>query len=821
LNDVADPVNRDVDFPAGSGEMATLIRAFDWSRTPAGPIGQWPRALKSIVAAMVESPTAMVLLWGVDGVMIYNDAYSRFAGGRHPEQLGMKVVSEGWPEVAEFNANVLRVGLAGGTLSYKDQELTLYRNGQAEQVWMDLDYSPVRDEVGRPGGVIAIVLETTARHQAISALRASEQRYRTLFESMGESFCVIEAVDLPGTDRLDFRYVAVNPAFSTTVGVGDVVGKTISELFPEEPQAWYDIYQKVVETGEPIRFERGLLVQGVVLELYAFRIEDGTGRRVGVIFSNVTARKLAEDARNRSEARLRELNADLEREVAERSQARSRAWRLSPDLMGALNAEGYLESSNPAWQVTLGWSEDEIRETTIFELLHPDDVERSRADFELCLSGQAMLRYSNRYRSKGGDYRWISWFAIPEDRLLYCVGRDITDERAAAADLVQAQDELRQAQKMEAVGQLTGGIAHDFNNLLAGLSGSLEILQKRISESRFDGAERYIDMAQASAQRAAALTQRLLSFSRRQTLDPKPTDIDRLVVGMTDLIRGTMGPSVQVEIIGAEEPWLTCIDPSQLENTLLNLAINGRDAMPDGGRLTIETANKWLDAPTASERGLPQGSYVILSVTDTGTGMTPEVIERAFDPFYTTKPTGQGTGLGLSMIHGFVRQSGGQIRIHSDVGVGTTMNLYLPRFLGELDAPTPANDEVRPEHAHGETVLVIDDEEFIRVLIREVLEDAGYKVLDAADGADGLKILRSNVHIDLLLTDVGLPGGLNGRQVADAARATRTGLKVLFATGYAENALAGSGKLSAGMQVITKPFSMPVLTKRVRDILSS
>jgi nitrogen-specific signal transduction histidine kinase/CheY-like chemotaxis protein len=403
--------------------------------------------------------------------------------------------------------------------------------------------------------------------------------------------------------------------------------------------------------------------------------------------------------------------------------------------------------------------------------------------------------------------------------MVYCSGRDITDEKAAEAELAQAQEALRQSQKMEAIGQLTGGIAHDFNNLLAGIGGSLELLENRIAQGRLGGLERYIGAAQASARRAAALTQRLLAFSRRQTLDPKPTDVNKLVAGVEELIRRAVGPSIDVEVVGAGGLWQTRVDPSQLENALLNLCINARDAMPDGGRITIETANKWLDERAAKQRELPPGQYISLCVTDTGTGMTPDVIAQAFDPFFTTKPLGQGTGLGLSMIHGFVRQSGGQVRIYSELGKGTTMCLYFPRFAGEAeDADAPETPHAA-DPGHGETVLVIDDEPIVRMLIVEVLEEIGYTVLEAGDGPAGLKILRSDARIDLLVTDVGLPGGMNGRQVADAARTSRPDLKVLFVTGYAENAAIANGLLDPGMQVIAKPFAMIALGNKVREMI--
>ena len=391
----------------------------------------------------------------------------------------------------------------------------------------------------------------------------------------------------------------------------------------------------------------------------------------------------------------------------------------------------------------------------------------------------------------------------------------------AIAERVQFEEALRQAQKMEAVGQLTGGIAHDFNNLLAGISGSLEVIERRLTQGRLDGIERFIAGAQTSTQRAAALTQRLLAFSRRQTLDPKPTDVNRLVLGMEDLIRRTVGPSITVEVVGAAGLWATRVDPSQLESTLLNLAINARDAMPEGGRITIETANKWMDGCAGAERDLPPGQYISICVTDSGTGIPKDIVDRVFDPFFTTKPIGQGTGLGLSMIHGFVRQSGGQVRVYTEEGHGTTMCVYLPRYAGVIDQdqdPTDLQASIEDLGA-GETVLVIDDEPTVRMLIVEVLQEAGYTAIEAEDGPSGLKILQTDARIDLLITDVGLPGGMNGRQVADAAREFRPDLKVLFVTGFAENAAVGNGHLESGMEVITKPFMMADLANKIIEMI--
>jgi CheY-like chemotaxis protein len=349
------------------------------------------------------------------------------------------------------------------------------------------------------------------------------------------------------------------------------------------------------------------------------------------------------------------------------------------------------------------------------------------------------------------------------------------------------------------------------------------MLRSRAAAGRTADLGRYVDAALASADRAAALTHRLLAFARRQPLDPKPVDANRLVASLEDLVRRTAGPAIQVETVLAGGLWPTLCDPHQLENALLNLCINARDAMPEGGRLTIETGNAHLDdAYVAAQRDVTPGQYVALCVTDTGTGMPPEVIARAFDPFFTTKPLGQGTGLGLSMVYGFAKQSDGHVRIYSEEGHGTTVKLYLPRHRGEVSAEVrPGVRSLQPHVAAGEAVLVVEDEAVVRLLIVEVLEELGYVPLEAVDAASGLRVLRSAARIDLLVTDVGLPGGMNGRQLADAARQIRPGLKVLFITGYAQNAAIGNGILEPGMAMLSKPFALDALGAKIRKMIDN
>jgi len=387
------------------------------------------------------------------------------------------------------------------------------------------------------------------------------------------------------------------------------------------------------------------------------------------------------------------------------------------------------------------------------------------------------------------------------------------------AQLRNNEEALRQSQKMEAVGQLTGGIAHDFNNMLTGIIGSLELLRRRVARGKLDDLDSLIDLGVTSANRAAGLTHRLLAFSRRQSLDSKPVEINQLVSSMGELLQRSINESIALDMRLADELWTAEADPNQLESALLNLVINARDAMPSGGSLTVETTNRHLDNVfTAAYGTLLPGDYVELSVSDTGCGIPESLLGRVFDPFFTTKPIGQGTGLGLSMIYGFARQSHGHVTIHSEVGKGTTVSLFLPRFIGERVADAVTNPALLPFANAGETVLIVEDDAAVRVLVSAVLKELGYAFVEAGDANTAVPIIESDQRIDLLISDVGLPG-MNGRQLAEIGRQLRPELKVLFITGYAEHAAVRGGFLDPGMQLITKPFTFDLLTAKVREMI--
>ncbi|WP_419723673.1 PAS domain-containing protein [Stutzerimonas stutzeri] len=702
----------------------------------------------------------------------------------------------------------------------------------------------IRDEHGRAVRMIGAMLDLTRVRAAEAALRQSEERFSAILQTIEAAFAIVQ-VKFDADDRpVDYQFVEVNPAFERQTGV-DLHGKWVTEFAPELERFWFDAYGHVAKTGEPASFESYAQAFGRWFDVRAVRVGAPADRRIAILFNDVTQRHDAEDRLRVSESLARENVQRVQLALAAGAIIGTWNWDLRTDRFTV--DEGFARGFglDPA----LG--RERLSLEQIITSVHPEDRPGLIAAIDEVIARGGAYAHQYRVRRADGRYYWIEANGrvdhSPEGIALSFPGvlidvedrRSIEAERDRAtaalralndtlelrvaertAELIHAEEKLRQSQKMEAVGQLTGGLAHDFNNLLAGISGALDLMGMRIAQGRLNDIDKYMLAAQSAAKRAAALTHRLLAFSRRQTLDPRPLDVNLLVEGMTELIQRTVGPSILVETVSAPDLWSASVDASQLENAILNLCINSRDAMPDGGRIIIETANQWLDAEAALANDLPAGEYLSLTVTDTGTGMAPGVIAKAFDPFFTTKPIGEGTGLGLSMIYGFAKQSGGQVRISSELGKGTSMCIHLPRYHGEAGASTaaPAQSAAALTGSCG-TILIVDDEPTVRLLLTDVLGDLGYTLIEAADSLTGLKLLQSDVGIDLLITDVGLPGGMNGRQMADAGREVRPGLKTLFITGYAESAALGNSSLGAGMQVLTKPFSIDILATRVLELL--
>ena len=927
-------------FLTGGGQLGQLIGAYNWSATPLGDIAGWGVTLKATVTLILQSAVPIVTLWGESGVMIYNDAYSVFAGGRHPVLLGTNV-REGWPEVADFNDHVMKVCLSGGTLAYQDQELTLFRHGAGEQVWMNLDYSPVRDDSGVPIGVMAIVVETTAKIAAETAATAERARLRQMFEQ-GPGFMAL----LTGPEHV---FELANPAYSQLVGHRDLLGKSVRDALPElTGQGFFEILDGVVETGEPfignalpvtLRKTRdapaemrqvdlvyqpikaaggdviGIFAQGVdvtervtaeaavraseaefrafaqampnhvwaagpdgLLDWFNVRVYEYSGAQPGTLNGDLWSgmvhpedigpatqrwkESLASGQTYETEFRLRRadtqyrwhiaravpirdeagnirrwigtntdieeqkasaqalkhLNQTLEDQVATRTAERDRMWRLSTDIMLVADFQSSIVSTNPAWTALLGWSETELLGRPFLELVHLDDLGATMAEVSKLEAGATTLKFENRYQRKDGTYCVLSWTAVPDQGFIHAVGRDVTSDKEFAEALRHAEAALYQAQKMETVGKLTGGVAHDFNNLLQVVAGNLHLLSKAVVGN--ERAERQVANALAGVSRGAKLSSQLLAFARRQPLEPKVVNLGRLVYGMEDMLRRSLGEEIETETVISGGLWNTSIDPAQVENAILNLAINARDAMNGMGKLTIEVGNAFLDDVYArSHADVIPGQYIVLAVSDTGTGMPEDVIAQAFEPFFSTKPEGKGTGLGLSMVYGFVKQSGGHVNIYSEVGHGTTIKMYLPRTLKRLEALAQVDFE--PVAGGNETILVAEDDNEVRATVIEILSDLGYRILKASDAASALAIIESGVPIDMLFTDVVMPGTLRSPELARRAREKLPNIAVLFTSGYTENAIVHGGRLDAGVDLIGKPYTQEALARKIRAVLAA
>ncbi len=778
-----------------------------------------------------QAPGFITILHGPDHVFEFaNATYRRLFGER--EFVG-KTVREAFPELESqgFFELLDRVYETGERFVADHIPIRLEGlDGAPGERILDFIYEPILDESGRVTGIFVEGHDATEAHRAQTELRESEERNRRIVEGVKDhSIFTVDA---------DNRVVDWTPGAEAVFGwsAEEMKGQTAAILFTPEDR----------EAGVPEREIATARAEGCANDARWHIRRDGS-----YFFANGSVRPL-HDSKGIITGFIKIARDETERRAAEaalrETEQRYRlAAKATNDAIWDWNLATNRVDWNEAMTVLFGHAEDDVEPTGDWwtEHIHPDDRDRVQSAIHTVIDGSGD-QWAMEYRFCRADGTFATVFdrghvfRDRQGRAVRMIGAmlDLTERKRTeellrdlnetlesrvaerTAELMAVQDALRQAQKMEAVGQLTGGLAHDFNNLLTGISGSLEMMQMRISQGRTADVERYVTAAQGAAKRAAALTHRLLAFSRRQTLAPEPTDVKQLVRGMEELIQRTVGPAIEIETVNAAGLWPSLIDPSQLENAVLNLCINARDAMPEGGKITIETANRWMDQRTAEQRGLEPGQYISLCVSDNGTGMTPDVIAKAFDPFYTTKPIGMGTGLGLSMIYGFAKQSGGSVAIYSEVGEGTMVCIYLPRHHGAAaTGSVEATLEELPSAAAGEMVLVVDDEPTVRMLVAEVLTNLGYAPVEAEDGPTALKILSSDLRIDLLVTDVGLPRGMNGRQVADAARSMRPELKVLFITGYAENAVLSHGHLEPGMHVLTKPFTIEGLATRIRQLI--
>ncbi len=620
------------------------------------------------------------------------------------------------------------------------------------------------------------------------ALLNSEARYRTLFENIEVGFCIIEVLNDANGLPVDYRFIEANPAFERQAGF-EPAGRRMREIVPDHEPFWFEFYGRVAATGTADRVEQGSASLGRWWDVHAFTVGEPGQHRVAVLFSDITARRNAE-------LRLQEMNEKLATLVADRSAERDRLWNLSQDMLARADYSGMMSAVSPAWEWVLGWSEQELLSRGYASFMHPEDTGPTlTAIAGMSETGQP-ARFENRIATRDGGWKPIEWTVAPEpDGVNFiAVGRDLSHMKAREAELETAQEALRQSQKMEAMGSLTGGVAHDFNNLLTPIVGSLDMLNRKGLGN--DRERRLIDGALQSAERAKTLVQRLLAFARRQPLQSTAVDLSELIGGMVDLIGSTLGPAITLRIDLARDLPPAQADPNQLEMALLNLAVNARDAMDGIGTLDIAAARVSIRNSTAN---LSRGHYIRLSVTDTGKGMDEDTLQRAIEPFFSTKGIGKGTGLGLSMVHGLAAQLGGALTIASKPGEGTTIDLLLPIGTALLDSnPPPSEGDVA--HAGNGTALLVDDEDLVRMSTAHMLSDLGYGVVEARSAEEALAMLRDGLTPSIVITDHLMPG-MTGAELVSLLRDELPSLRTLIVSGYAE----ASG-IDPDMPRLTKPF---------------
>lgn len=688
-----------------SGEMAERIRSFDWSCTDLGPIEQWSKSLSAAVQFLLASPVPLVMLWGRPGYMIYNDAYAVFAGGRHPFLLGSPV-EIGWPEVAEFNRNVVDTCLAGGTLSYRNKELVLFRNGRPEDVSMDLYYSPVPEDDGVPAGVMAIVIETTQhvlserrRQEAERSFRATNERLQLALNSgalLGLFVWDIKARFLTGDERF---------------------ARTFS--YPVDEAA----------AGIPIQIASGFI-----------HPDD-----------------------------LEKIRMHI---------------RQTFDQGGAFNAECRIRRSNGLfrWVLASGLCEfDEHGEPFRFPGVLIDIHERKMAE-----------------------------------EALYQLTRNLEQRVAAEVQARSlAEEQLRQSQKLEAIGGLTGGVAHDFNNVLQVISSNLHLLARQEKDN--PRVQSRVEAAINAVERGAKLSSQLLAFARRQALSPGVYNPAHIFEGLEELLQRALGETIEIDMSLPDNAWCIHVDRNQLENAILNLAINARDAMDGEGLISVHGDNVVLDEDYCAGKDISPGDYLCLSVADSGEGMKPEVLEHVFEPFFTTKAEGQGTGLGLSMVFGFVKQSGGHIDIQSAPGCGTTVRMYFARSHKQAEEDDQGKHDYTLEGR--ETILVVEDNEGVRFSVVELLQQAGYDVAQAPDADVAMQLLEAGTRVDLIFTDVVMPGRLKSTDLAAWAQMQEPAIPVLFTSGHTRDILSQNNTLAPNIHLLTKAYRPEDLSAMVRTAL--
>ena len=789
------------------GEIAVVVETTARVRAERYQRGEMDR-LKSMFA---QAPGFMCMLTGPEHVFsLANDAYHSLVG--HRDIIG-KPVATALREAAEqgFVALLDRLYASGEPFFGNAVAFTTAATAvaPARQMFLDFIYQPMKNEDGAVFGIFVQGSDVTARVLAENAARDNSEIFSALAQSLPN-----QVWSAPGDGVLNWFNEQVYDYAGARPGELDN-GGWAALVHPDDlaatAQAWQDACASGVSYEREFRLKRhdGVYRWHISRALPVKNAAGAVQRWVGTN-TDIEDQKLAS-------VLLANMNDMLSHEIRRRTAERDRMWVLSTDLMLVADFNAVLAAVNPAFTSLLGWRESEIVGSSFMELVHPDDVAATLQEVAGLANGQTTFKFENRYRHHDGSYRIIAWSAAPDEDYIHAVGRDVTADREAQAAMRRTEQALQQSQKMETIGKLTGGVAHDFNNLLQVISGNLQLLLSDVADS--PRALKRVENAIGGVARGAKLASQLLSFGRRQALEPKVVKISRYVAGMDDMLHRTIGKAIELETVISAGLWNVLADTAQVENAILNLCINARDAMDGVGKLTIEVGNATLDQDYATfHEDVQPGQYVMIAVSDTGAGMAPEVLQQAFEPFFSTKPEGKGTGLGLSMVYGFVKQSGGHIKIYSEVGNGTSVKMYLPRSNEAEDAGIQA--PVMPITGGSETILVAEDDEGVRNTVVELLGELGYRVLKAGDAASALAIVASGMPIDLLFTDVVMPGPLRSPDLARKARELQPQLAVLFTSGYTENAIVHGGRLDAGVDLLGKPYTRAALAQKVRQVLA-
>jgi PAS domain S-box-containing protein len=831
-------------WPAGDSDAAARIRAFDWSATPLGPLDQWPARLRTLVDVVLHNPVASALIWGDAGTLVYNDGYAAICSHRHPRALG-GTVRETWPEAWDFNDAMLARCRAGEQQVNRAAHFVLERDGAMRDSWFDLYYAPVPGDDGRIDGVIATVIETTEQVQAEQVRDAHEQELRRLNGMLDAQRARLEAAnhrlagDMAFLNSLfqqspsfmavllgpEHVYELSNAAYDRLIQHRELRGKTVAEALPEMAgQGFLALLDRVYRNGEPyhgrnveVMIERGdgLGRERRILDFVYQPLKDAEGKTYAIFVEgvDVTAHAAAEE-------RLRVAQEAGEigtfewcpgRGELQVSSVYRRLWGF--DATTRVTDELLLTMVDPAYRARSGaqrlghWANP--LEYAEYPITRADTGERRW----IARKGQAVGSGADgmpRYMGVAYD---ITDRKLAEERLRELnesLERTVNNE---VAERVKAEEALRQAQKMEAVGQLASGVAHDFNNVLQVISSNLQLMELDTGVTPLLRSR--LAHAISAVGRGSKLSAQLLAFARRQPLQPVVTHLGQLLRNIEPLLQRALGDTVVLEVDVAPALWNTAVDPNQIENAILNMAINARDAMHAGGRLAISVRNG--PAPRFDQGAGHGVDHVVLSVADTGCGMPPEVLAKVFDPFYTTKEPGKGTGLGMSMVYGFVKQSGGEIRIDSTPGEGTTITIELPRSHEQPDSPA----DVEPVAAQGgdETILVVEDDADVRAAALDLLGGLGYRVLKAANGEQALAILQSGIAIDLLFTDVSMPGRIDSAELVTQAGLLAPDAAVLLTSGQALDHSLLEARMPAGITLLPKPYGLAQLARAVRQEL--